>query len=61
MPNDAQRIAYLKLLIDAKCEDKILISHDINTKDRLVSIQCVSLQGIIYYKVKEYSFFIDGN
>ena len=38
--SDAQRIDAIKFLIEEeKIEDKILVSHDIHTKHRLVSIQ----------------------
>jgi phosphotriesterase-related protein len=36
MPSDAQRINYLYQLIGEGYEDKLLISHDIHTKHRLV-------------------------
>jgi len=36
MPNDANRIAQLKALIDNGYADQITISHDIHTKHRLV-------------------------
>lgn len=38
MPSDAQRIDKLKLLINHGKLDRILISHDIHTKHRLVRI-----------------------
>lgn len=36
MPSDAQRIQYIKELIEDGREDKIVIAHDIHTKHRLV-------------------------
>ena len=36
MPSDAQRVQWVKKLIDAGFSDKILLSHDIGTKHRLV-------------------------
>ncbi|CAG9788269.1 unnamed protein product [Diatraea saccharalis] len=36
MPSDAQRIQKIKLLVDEGKEDKILMSHDIHTKHRLI-------------------------
>lgn len=38
MPSDAQRIDKLKILISNGKLDRIMISHDIHTKHRLVSI-----------------------
>uniref|UniRef100_A0A2P2I146 Phosphotriesterase-related protein n=2 Tax=Hirondellea gigas TaxID=1518452 RepID=A0A2P2I146_9CRUS len=35
MPSDGQRIARIKHLVDAGYEDKILLSHDIHTRNRL--------------------------
>ncbi|XP_014250851.1 phosphotriesterase-related protein [Cimex lectularius] len=35
MPSDAQRIDYIKALIEEKKLEKILVSHDIHTKHRL--------------------------
>ncbi|XP_059057996.1 phosphotriesterase-related protein [Achroia grisella] len=35
MPSDAQRLDKIKLLVDEKKEEKILMSHDIHTKHRL--------------------------
>ena len=37
MPSDAQRIQRIKFLVDSGFADKILISHDLHTKIRLVS------------------------
>ncbi|XP_077863494.1 N-acetyltaurine hydrolase-like, partial [Saccoglossus kowalevskii] len=36
MPSDAQRIAYIKTLIDEGYEDKVVIAHDVLTKHRLM-------------------------
>ncbi|XP_077861620.1 LOW QUALITY PROTEIN: phosphotriesterase-related protein-like [Saccoglossus kowalevskii] len=36
MPSDAQRIAYIKTLIDEGYEDKVVIAHDVHTKHRLM-------------------------
>ncbi|KAH9492259.1 hypothetical protein Btru_026112 [Bulinus truncatus] len=36
MPSDAQRIKLIKSLLDEGYEDKVLISHDIHTKHRLM-------------------------
>ena len=42
--SDAQRIDAIKFLIEEeKIEDRILVSHDIHTKHRLVSIQLIFL------------------
>lgn len=38
MPSDAQRINNLMKLIDEGLVDRILMSHDIHTKHRLVSV-----------------------
>lgn len=38
MPSDAQRIERIKWLLEDGNKDKILMSHDIHTKHRLVSI-----------------------
>ena len=38
MPNDAERIKRIKTLVDAGYGDKVLIAHDIHTKERLVSL-----------------------
>lgn len=37
MPSDAQRLDKIKLLVNEKREDKILMSHDIHTKHRLTA------------------------
>lgn len=37
MPSDETRIERLKILIDEGFQDKLVISHDIHTKHRLVS------------------------
>jgi len=37
MPSDAQRIARVQLLIEHGFKDRVLMSHDIHTKQRLVS------------------------
>ena len=49
MPSDAQRIQRIKVLIDNGFADKILISHDIHTKVRLVSLclACMLYDDII--------------
>lgn len=39
MPSDAQRIHRLHQLIEEGYEDKLMISHDIHTKHRLVSLE----------------------
>ena len=36
-PNDSDRISLIQSLIQEKFEDKILVSHDIHTKHRLVN------------------------
>ncbi|XP_005999063.1 phosphotriesterase-related protein isoform X1 [Latimeria chalumnae] len=36
MPSDSERIKQLRLLIDEGCEDRIVIAHDIHTKNRLL-------------------------
>ncbi|CAH0400151.1 unnamed protein product [Chilo suppressalis] len=36
MPSDAQRIDKIRLLVDEGKEDKVLMSHDIHTKHRLI-------------------------
>lgn len=36
MPSDAQRVAKIKMLCDAGKADRVLLSHDIHTKHRLV-------------------------
>ena len=36
MPSDGQRMNKIVELVKAGCEDKILMSHDIHTKHRLV-------------------------
>ena len=41
MPNDAERIKRIKTLVDAGYGDKVLIAHDIHTKERLVSLLLV--------------------
>lgn len=38
MPSDAQRMDRIVKLVNEGFEDRILISHDIHTKHRLVSI-----------------------
>lgn len=40
MPSDAQRIDTIKYLISQGFEDKLLMSHDIHTIHRLVSLIC---------------------
>lgn len=37
MPNDAQRIKMVKLLVDHGYQQRIMLAHDIHTKHRLVS------------------------
>ena len=37
MPSDAQRIQTVKFLLDEGYLDRVVISHDIHTKHRLVS------------------------
>ena len=37
MPSDAQRIQYIKRLVEDGREDKVVIAQDIHTKHRLVS------------------------
>ena len=37
MPSDAQRMDKVMCLVDAGKEDRILMSHDVHTKHRLVS------------------------
>lgn len=37
MPSDAQRIAHIYKLVAEGYENKLLVSHDIHTKHRLVS------------------------
>jgi phosphotriesterase-related protein len=36
MPSDAQRIEKMRLLVDENKADRLLMSHDIHTKHRLV-------------------------
>jgi len=36
MPSDAQRVKVIKSLVDEGLEDRVLVSHDIHTKHRLV-------------------------
>ncbi|XP_068002482.1 phosphotriesterase-related protein [Melanerpes formicivorus] len=36
MPSDSQRIARIRLLIDEGYEDRILMAHDVHTKNRLL-------------------------
>ena len=38
MPSDAQRVQKVKGLVDAGFSHRLLLSHDIHTKHRLVSI-----------------------
>lgn len=38
MPSDAQRIIFIKNLLDNGYRDKILVAHDIHTKHRLVRL-----------------------
>lgn len=38
MQSDEQRLTHILELINAGCSDKILISHDIHTKHRLVNL-----------------------
>lgn len=45
MPSDAQRIDRIKQLIQNGYQDRILVSHDIHTKHRLVS-------STVYYRIK---------
>lgn len=49
MPNDAVRIKRLKLLIKEGFLDKILISHDIHTKHRLVTICLIAFVKLINF------------
>ena len=37
MPSDAQRIAFIRTLLDSGYSHKVLVAHDIHTKHRLVS------------------------
>ncbi len=37
MPSDAQRVQKVKLLVDNGFADRVMVSHDIHTKIRLVS------------------------
>ena len=37
MPNDAQRIQMVKLLVDHGYQQRVMLAHDIHTKHRLVS------------------------
>ncbi len=46
MPSDAQRIEKLKLLSDHGKIDRLLISHDLHTKHRLVSHSLLSCTKI---------------
>ena len=41
MPSDAQRVERLKMLVDEGKLDRILVSHDIHTKHRLVSLKTI--------------------
>ena len=43
MPNDAERIRRIRHLMDNGYGDKVLISHDIHSKQRLVSSIITSL------------------
>ena len=36
MPSDAQRVQWVKTLIEAGFSHRIMLSHDIHTKHRLV-------------------------
>ena len=40
MPNDANRIAQIKTLIENGFAEQITVSHDIHTKNRLVKYYC---------------------
>jgi len=40
MPSDAQRIKMVKLLVDHGYQQRIMLSHDMHTKHRLVSSYC---------------------
>lgn len=53
MLSDAQRLDKIKVLKENGSLEKILMSHDIHTKHRLVSIKNVKLQilGIVLTKV----------
>lgn len=47
MPSDAVRIDRVKQLIEDKKEDRILLSHDLHTKHKLVSY----ILNSIYHKL----------
>ena len=38
MPSDAQRVKWVKKLIDAGFSHRIMLAHDIHTKHRLIGI-----------------------
>lgn len=47
IPSDAQRIQTIKSLLSEGYEDKIVISHDIHTKHKLV---CDALNYLVSYR-----------
>ena len=48
MPSDAQRLAFLRCLLDNGYGSKVLIAHDIHTKHRLVSVMMPNDIMIMY-------------
>ena len=57
MPSDAQRIGHIYKLVAEGYENKLLISHDIHTKHRLVSLQQYFPRPVrIFFNALSYSF-----
>lgn len=49
MPSDAQRISYVKHLVDQGYEDKIVIAQDLHFKHRMVGPYQI-INTILWYK-----------
>lgn len=45
MPNDANRIAFIRVLVEGGYGDRVVVAHDLHTKHRLVSHQSYNLDN----------------
>lgn len=57
MPSDAQRMDKVTFLASEGYEDRILLSHDIHTKHRLVSIKLI--QALNNIELSKHNIFVD--